>query len=655
MNVMEHHSLRALACDCAPRTQGIRASLPFESAFGLCFFSRHRSTSQMLPPSSAGSNRKPAEGTVLPLNAAASVRSIEQTVMREKEKHQKLLRSQHQTIERLRQENETLKEKLEIESRAPRSSGASSLPSDIQDLEHNVDGLARRIAGFRDELDQKDKELAILTSKISAKRVEVGGVYSARDADMVISKQIHIIENRLEKALVKFNEAIAYNKELREQIDNLRCERVIFDGIYKKTERDLYERKKEMARIIEDSNLAYEERNASIEEIRMLQEQQKENEEQYQKEMERLEKEIAHLQSTQPHPEEAPSETGAASGLPIPSPHGSRADERSRSKPTPDAWASMKQRTVQQLSNEKVQSYEDALKQIQTATKITDITELVAPPPPTSRTPATRSARLAAHLWGRAQITHFTEIEDLNVSNANMIGDLEIEIQRVRSRTKELRAEEEARRTQYSTTNEECRKRTAALLERLQATEARRDEYLARTKDAYQWAAPSPSYSPRHPSCLPFCRYWRGCGWGGVQVEAITEPIMQLFQGIECRMPAGELGPTAITRENIMRFLGLIEQHVSELVAPYVVLHPESRHLLGNDDDDDLADIDVPLIGQELRATAITLASRVATSSVGRTRTPPSRSRRDSRPASVSSHAASTARRGSIAPGARPF
>jgi hypothetical protein len=40
-----------------------------------------------------------------------------------------------------------------------------------------------------------------------------------------VQKQIRILENRLDKALVKFNEALAHNKQLRETIDNLRRER----------------------------------------------------------------------------------------------------------------------------------------------------------------------------------------------------------------------------------------------------------------------------------------------------------------------------------------------------------------------------------------------------------------------------------------------
>jgi len=52
-----------------------------------------------------------------------------------------------------------------------------------------------------------------------------------------IQKQIKILENRLDKALVKYNEALAHNKQLRQTIDNLRRERLVFDQIYKKLEK----------------------------------------------------------------------------------------------------------------------------------------------------------------------------------------------------------------------------------------------------------------------------------------------------------------------------------------------------------------------------------------------------------------------------------
>lgn len=52
---------------------------------------------------------------------------------------------------------------------------------------------------------------------------------------------------------MKFNESLAMNKNLRERIDTLRRERVVFDSIYKKLERELHEKKKVSWRTIHDA------------------------------------------------------------------------------------------------------------------------------------------------------------------------------------------------------------------------------------------------------------------------------------------------------------------------------------------------------------------------------------------------------------------
>lgn len=74
----------------------------------------------------------------------------------------------------------------------------------------------------------------------------------------------------LYEALVNFNEALANNKRLRDEIDSLRRERVVFDNIYKKMERELTEKKKEMANIIEVANIGFEARDQAQNEIAAL-------------------------------------------------------------------------------------------------------------------------------------------------------------------------------------------------------------------------------------------------------------------------------------------------------------------------------------------------------------------------------------------------
>jgi chromosome segregation ATPase len=99
--------------------------------------------------------------------------------------------------------------------------------------------------------------------KIREARKKSGGVNAAHESNVQMQKQIKILENRLEKCYHKFNEAITKNKELREQINNLRRERLVFDGIYKKLEKELQDKKKDMARIIDVCNIAYESRDAA--------------------------------------------------------------------------------------------------------------------------------------------------------------------------------------------------------------------------------------------------------------------------------------------------------------------------------------------------------------------------------------------------------
>jgi len=58
-------------------------------------------------------------------------------------------------------------------------------------------------------------------------------------------------------------------------IDSLRRERVIFDNLYQKLEKELHEKRKKMADIIERANTAYEERDKANNQIQVLKGQAK--------------------------------------------------------------------------------------------------------------------------------------------------------------------------------------------------------------------------------------------------------------------------------------------------------------------------------------------------------------------------------------------
>lgn len=65
---------------------------------------------------------------------------------------------------------------------------------------------------------------------------------------------VQVMENRLEKAQVKYNQLLSQNTRQRDEIDHLRKERIMFENIYKKLEIELHDRKAELASRIEVSS-----------------------------------------------------------------------------------------------------------------------------------------------------------------------------------------------------------------------------------------------------------------------------------------------------------------------------------------------------------------------------------------------------------------
>jgi chromosome segregation ATPase len=101
----------------------------------------------------------------------------------------------------------------------------------------------KRIEVERKKIDELDHEITTLNSKILDQKTRMGGVNASWQNNLMIQKQISVLNNRLDKSLLKFNETLAQNKELRTKIDEYRRERCVFDGIYKKLERELHEKK----------------------------------------------------------------------------------------------------------------------------------------------------------------------------------------------------------------------------------------------------------------------------------------------------------------------------------------------------------------------------------------------------------------------------
>eukprot|EP01032_Pedospumella_encystans_P030448 gene30448-34369_t len=180
---------------------------------------------------------------------------------------------QRELVDHMKHENEILRLDLTRESRDLRKSSSSGAAADIGRLQDEASRYMKKIEMERAKISELDQQIVTFQEQILEQKTRLGGVNAAQVNNKLIQKQIKVLDNRLDKCLLKYNETIASNKVLRQKIDEYRRERIVFDVIYKKIERDLHEKKKEMTAIINDSKNAYQARDKSQAEMRNLQSQ----------------------------------------------------------------------------------------------------------------------------------------------------------------------------------------------------------------------------------------------------------------------------------------------------------------------------------------------------------------------------------------------
>jgi len=128
--------------------------------------------------------------------------------------------------------------------------------SNVQDLRGLLaeqDSLEQMITEEIEAIKDLDAEIKKLELQTNEKHRNMGGVHSSHQRHVGTQKQIRVLENRLDKATVEFNKMLTGNAKLREEIDHLRSQRAVFDGLHKKLTKELNEQKRMMGEIIEQS------------------------------------------------------------------------------------------------------------------------------------------------------------------------------------------------------------------------------------------------------------------------------------------------------------------------------------------------------------------------------------------------------------------
>ncbi|KAG5176721.1 flagellar outer dynein arm-docking complex [Tribonema minus] len=421
------------------------------------------------------------------------------------------VKKQQAMIETVQQSNEQMKTDLARESRESRFVTNPAAMKSIVRLQDQADLYAKKIEAERRKIEALDKQIAVTQARVLEQRQKMGGLNASEENNQMIARQINILENRLDKALVKFNESLAYNKTLRERIDAMRRERVVFDGIYKKLERELHERKKEMAAIIEDSNNAYRARDKSQGEMIALRQQAEKDRVEFESEWKELGELIEQDRKLRDTLQQRQQEKAAELRSTIVADGGGGGETRSRSgaagsSSSADAWGD--------APADSAENYEAAFKRIQEATGLEGMGDIV---------------------------NSFLEAEEKNFSLFNFVNDLNSEIERLELSIAETANEIESHKGAGVSTDSQRKKALRDLEEQLVRTEGRAEEYEERCRAAVK------------------------------TIAQLKSGIHSIFLRIGASHSSSEelLGNQGVTESNMMQYLGLIEQRTSEILAAY--------------------------------------------------------------------------------------
>lgn len=367
----------------------------------------------------------------------------------------------------------------------------------------------KKIEVERAKIAELDTQIIKYQERILEQKSRLGGVNAAQVNNQLIQKQIKVLDNKLDKSLTKFNETVAHNKILRAKIDEYRRERIVFDVIYKKLERDLHEKKKEMTAIINDSKNAYQTRDKSQSEMSALQ---------FNAEKERLDFEIEFkdlgelikqqqitLEQLRLKQFERTNDEAVVSAL--------ASEERTGEMSNTNQWGvNTKDKGLVPLSQEKIHSYEEMLLKIQESTGIYDINEIV---------------------------NKFLEAEEQNFSLFNYVNDINSEIERLEHSISDMRNQIEKYRGQGMSSDTQRKKTIRDLEEKLNKTDKKSEEYATRYEVAVR------------------------------TIGQLKNGIQSIFTRINTGSADEMLGNQGVTESNMMQYLGIIEQKTSEILQLY--------------------------------------------------------------------------------------
>jgi len=406
---------------------------------------------------------------------------------------QNKIRKQRATIEALQQENEELMKDNELAGSQLNKTKDINNTETLNALMDGEEKYLQKILAEKELIGELDGEIHSMEQNIKRQHKNMGGVHMSQAKQIMIQKQTRVLENRLHQASTRFNDSLACNRKLREVIDHTRTEREVFEGLYKKLEKQFNENKQEIAEIMEASTTSYDARDDAQTKMLALKEKSDKDVAQHNMELKELLRIIDHDRKLKEF-------------------MGIKGEDRAEAHEGMTTTRKSHEKEKMGDKDDTIESYEAAFEKIKKTTGIEDIDLLV---------------------------DIFIEVEDKNFALFNYVNELNNDIEMQQEGKSGIKDDIEQFKSQSAGLEQE-RKRVLRDLEEKHADESEKARM----------------YDENHKAASKI-------------LEQLKAGIDSLFKKINCdqssivEMLGGQAG---VTDQNMMQYLGIIEQRTNELL-----------------------------------------------------------------------------------------
>jgi len=205
----------------------------------------------------------------------------------------KMMRQQT-AIKQLENEMNEIETEMKLASSCKNKKQDNENSTSLKQFMNGQDEYSKLISKETDEIQSLDRSISEIEEKINAQHRAMGGVKNSHQRHATTQHTIRVLENRLNKATREFNDMLAKNAKLREEIQHLRSQRGVFDTIHKRLYKDLVSKKREQLELIEQSTMAFDQRDEAEQKMATLADRNQKDLGQYNMEYKELVRQLDH-------------------------------------------------------------------------------------------------------------------------------------------------------------------------------------------------------------------------------------------------------------------------------------------------------------------------------------------------------------------------